>query len=250
MFAKCAAAVRTQACRLLRLHLPTQLKALRMTSITLTFDNGPDPDVTPRVLETLRRHQIQSTFFVLGEKMRDRRSVAEHEHAEGHWIGNHTYNHIVPLGMSVERGIAAGEIQRTEELIGDLAHPQRFFRPFGGGGLLDRRLLNREALKHLRDNAYTCVLWNVVPEDWARPETWVERALDMSFAQTHALVVLHDLPTGAMRDLDRFISLAKDRGATFRQDFPKSCIPIERGELTQSVQSIETYVSEDAYSTS
>ena len=45
-------------------------------------------------------------------------------------------------------------------------------------------------------------------------------------------------------------TLAKDRGATFRQDFPKSCIPLERGEITQSVQSIETYVSEDAYSTS
>ena len=74
VFAKCAAAVRTPAFRLLRFHLPTQRKALRMTSITLTFDNGPDPDITPRVLETLRRHQIQSTFFVLGEKMRDRRA--------------------------------------------------------------------------------------------------------------------------------------------------------------------------------
>ena len=124
-----------------------------MTSITLTFDNGPDPDVTPRVLETLRRHQIQSTFFVLGEKMRDRRIFAECAHAEGHWIGNHTYNHIVPIGMSVDRGKRLPRSSETEALIGDLAHPRRFFRPFGGGGLLDRRLLNREALKHLRDNA-------------------------------------------------------------------------------------------------
>jgi peptidoglycan-N-acetylglucosamine deacetylase len=214
-----------------------------MTLITLTFDNGPNPEVTPHVLDTLRRHGIQSTFFVVGEKMRDRRNLAERAHAEGHWIGNHTYNHIVPLGMSAEQGIAVSEIARTQELIGDLAHPRRFFRPFGGGGLLDQRLLNREALDYLRKNAYTCVLWNVIPQDWVHPETWVERALELSFAQPHALVVLHDLPTGAMSDLDRFIAAAKDRSAIFQQDFPKSCIPIDRGKLTES---IEAYVSEDA----
>lgn len=213
-----------------------------MTLITLTFDNGPDPDVTPQVLDTLRRHGIRSTFFVVGDKMRDRRSLAERAHAEGHWIGNHTYNHIVPLGMSAEHGIAVSEIARTQALIGDLAHPRRFFRPFGGGGLLDQRLLNREALDYLCKNAYTCVLWNVIPQDWMHPESWVERALELSFAQPHALVVLHDLSTGAMRDLDRFIAAAKDRGAIFQQDFPKSCIPIDRGQPTEA---IEAYVSED-----
>lgn len=214
-----------------------------MTTITLSFDNGPDPDVTPLVLDTLRRHELRSTFFVLGDKLRDRRTLCERAHAEGHWIGNHTYNHLVPLGMSAERGIAAGEIARTEALIGDLAHERRFFRPFGGGGLLDGRLLNREALGHLQREAYTCVLWNVIPEDWAHPESWVERALELCFAQEHALIVLHDLPTGAMNKLDRFLCLAKDRGARFQQDFPASCVPIECGRL---VQAIEPYITENA----
>jgi peptidoglycan-N-acetylglucosamine deacetylase len=213
-----------------------------MTTITLTFDNGPDSDVTPQVLDTLKHHGILSTFFVVGEKLRQRRGVAERAHREGHWIGNHTYSHRVPLGLSEEPGSAVAEIARTETLIGDLAHPRRFFRPFGGGGLLDRRLLNREALRHLQENAYTCVLWNVIAHDWSHPEGWVERALALSFAQSHALVVLHDLPTGAMRDLDRFIATAKDRGAIFRQDFPCDCVPIERGTLTAS---IEPYVSGD-----
>jgi peptidoglycan/xylan/chitin deacetylase (PgdA/CDA1 family) len=213
-----------------------------MTVITLTFDNGPDPDVTPHVLDTLGRHGIKSTFFVLGEKLRDRRKLSERAYAEGHWIGNHTYNHIVPLGMSAEYGVAASEIKRTEALIGDLAHLRRFFRPFGGGGILDQRLLNREALSYLCDHSYTCVLWNVIAEDWARPERWVDHALELSFEQQHALVVLHDLPTGAMRELDRFLNLAKDRGATFTQEFPRSCVPIERGK---PLESVEAYVSED-----
>lgn len=214
-----------------------------MTTITLSFDNGPDPDVTPLVLDTLRRHDLKSTFFVLGDKLRDRRKLSERAHAEGHWIGNHTYNHLVPLGMSAESGIAAGEIARTEALIGDLAHERRFFRPFGGGGLLDQRLLNREALGHLQREAYTCVLWNAIPEDWAHPDGWVERALELCFAQEHALVVLHDLPTGAMKQLDRFLGLAKDHGARFQQDFPAACVPIERGRL---VHSIDGYLTETA----
>jgi peptidoglycan/xylan/chitin deacetylase (PgdA/CDA1 family) len=213
-----------------------------MTTITLTFDNGPEPEVTPLVLDTLARREVLATFFVVGEKLRDRRALAARAHRAGHWIGNHTYHHVVPLGMSSAPGLATAEITRTEALIGDLAHPRRLFRPFGGGGNIDRRLLNREALNHLQQNAYTCVLWNVIAHDWSQPEGWVERALDLSFAQAHALVVLHDLPTGAMRDLDRFIATAKDRGAIFIQDFPKDCVPIERGELTTSV---DAYVSDD-----
>lgn len=212
-----------------------------MTTITLSFDNGPDPDVTPQVLDTLRHHDLQATFFVLGDKLRDRRRLCERAHAEGHWIGNHTFNHLVPLGMSAEAGVATAEIARTEALIGDLAHERRFFRPFGGGGLLDQRLLNREAFAHLQSEAHTCVLWNVIPEDWVYPQGWVERALALCFAREHALIVLHDLPTGAMKQLDRFIASARDRGATFQQDFPSSCVPIERGRL---VGAIDGYVTD------
>lgn len=213
-----------------------------MTTITLSFDNGPDPDVTPLVLDTLKRHDLRTTFFVLGDKLRDRRRLCERARAEGHWIGNHTYNHLVPLGMSAEPGIATGEIARTEALIGDLAHERRFFRPFGGGGLLDQRLLNREALSHLQSESYTCILWNAIPEDWAYPDSWVDRALALCSAQEHALIVLHDLPTGAMHKLDRFIGTARDRGARFQQDFPAACVPIERGRV---VQAIESYVTTD-----
>jgi peptidoglycan-N-acetylglucosamine deacetylase len=213
-----------------------------MPIITTSFDNGPDPDVTPHVLGTLRRHDIRSTFFVIGDKLRDRRGLVERARAEGHWIGNHTYNHLVPLGMSAEAGMAAGEITRTQGLIGELAHERRFFRPLGGGGggQLDQRLLNDEALKTLVQGRYTCVLWNVIPEDWAYPEGWVEHALRLCFEIEHALIVLHDLPTGAMAGLDRFLSAAEDRGAVFQQDFPDACVPVERGRISGP---IEPYVA-------
>ena len=72
-----------------------------MFDLTLTFDNGPEPGVTPRVLDILRERGIKATFFVIGEKLGDpeRRGLAARAHDEGHWIGNHTFTHTVPLGQ-------------------------------------------------------------------------------------------------------------------------------------------------------
>lgn len=214
--------------------------------ITLSFDNGPDPDVTPQVLSVLRRRDIKATFFVLGDKLRERRHLCERAHGERHWIGNHTYNHLVPFGMSVAPGRATIEIARTQQAIGDLSHERKLFRPYGGGGVLDKRLLNREAFEFLVDGGFTCVLWNAIPEDWKRPDEWAERALQQCCSQPETLLVLHDLSTGAMDHLDRFLGLAEDRGAIFHQDFPPACVPIERGAV---LRPIGGYVTDAAHAT-
>jgi peptidoglycan/xylan/chitin deacetylase (PgdA/CDA1 family) len=90
-----------------------------MTELTLTFDNGPEPDVTPHVLDTLARHSVRATFFVLGRKLATAsgRKLAERAHAEGHWIGNHTFSHATPLGFVHDAGVVASEIGRTQDLI-------------------------------------------------------------------------------------------------------------------------------------
>jgi peptidoglycan/xylan/chitin deacetylase (PgdA/CDA1 family) len=211
--------------------------------ITLTFDNGPDPDVTPQVLDVLGRQDLRATFFVLGSKLLDpaRRAMAERARAEGHWIGNHTFSHDVPLGLSQDADVAVNEIGRTQELLGGLSEERRLFRPFGGGGKLGKHLLNRAALNFLIDGAYTCVLWNVIPEDWKDPEGWVVRGLGQCSALDWALVVLHDLPTGAMDRLERFIEGARAGGASFVQEFPPDCVPLLCGRLTMP---IEPYVAD------
>jgi peptidoglycan/xylan/chitin deacetylase (PgdA/CDA1 family) len=213
-----------------------------MFDLTLTFDNGPDPEITPRVLDILDRRNIKTTFFVIGEKLADpaARSLAERAHAEGHWIGNHTFTHSVPLGEQRDPQAAEQEIARTQREIGGLAHPQRWFRPFGGGGNLDSRLLKRSVVDHLCAGGYSCVLWNAIPRDWEDPDGWVDRALAQCRAQPWSLVVLHDLPTGAMDHLDRFLDRATDAGAILHQEFPPACVPIRHGEIALP---IHRYVS-------
>jgi len=210
--------------------------------LTLTFDNGPEPGVTPRVLKILGERGIRTTFFVIGEKLADpeRRRLAADAHDEGHWIGNHTYTHSVPLGQQHDPLAAEHEIGRTQAAIGPLAHAQRWFRPFGGGGNLDERLLKPSVVDYLVRNKFSCVLWNAIPRDWNDPDGWADRALDQCRAQPWSLMVLHDLPSGAMNHLEDFLDRASAAGARFRQDFPPDCVPIRAGEI---MQPIDAYVS-------
>jgi peptidoglycan/xylan/chitin deacetylase (PgdA/CDA1 family) len=204
--------------------------------LTLSFDNGPTPDVTPSVLDVLARRGVKSTFFVIGEKLErpGHRALAERAHAEGHWIGNHTWSHSLPLGL-MQPEAAKSEFDRTQAAIGTLAHPHRFFRPYGQGGNLDRRLLSWSVVEHLVASDATIVLWDALPRDWQDPDGWVERALGQVTATPWSLMVLHDLPTGAMRHLDRFLATVEERGGHVRQDFPPECTPMVDGRLTRSI---------------
>lgn len=212
-----------------------------MQPICLTFDNGPEPETTPHVLDVLARRGIRATFFVVCEKLRDpaRRALAERIAAAGHRVGNHTLTHGTPLG---HRGAtdALEEIAEAERLLGEL-NRERIFRPNGGGGLLGPHLLNKPALEHLRREKYTVVLWNAVPKDWEPidDETWAERALKMCRESKEPLVlVLHDLRPGAMKHLDKVLGTLEAEGAQFITDFPDCCVPIRKGDLLWEANTI------------
>src|SRR5262249_50598679 len=170
--------------------------------VTLTFDNGPTTRVTPWVLDVLRERGIRSTFFVVGEQLRSPGSaaIARRAAADGHWIGHHTPTPSVPLGELADPVAIDREIAETQGLIGDLSHPDRLFRPFGRGGIIDERLLGLHAVRRLEEGRFTCVLWNSVPRDWERPDGWVTTCLDDVVTRPWSVVVVHDLPIADRRD--------------------------------------------------
>jgi peptidoglycan/xylan/chitin deacetylase (PgdA/CDA1 family) len=200
--------------------------------VTLSFDNGPDPGgTTAFVLDELASRAIRASFFVTGRQLArpGARALAERAHDEGHWIGNHTLTHSVMFGDSVDATFAEREIGETQALIGELAHPDRFFRPYGGGGVISRRLLSASAVDCLSRGAYTCVLWNSVPRDWEADAAWVDRCLADVEAHDWTVVVAHDLPTGGMAHLPTLLDRLGALGAEFVQAFPDDCTPIRRG---------------------
>lgn len=201
--------------------------------ITLTFDNGPEPDTSPQVLEVLAAHGIRSTFFVLGSKATTHeggRLVARMA-AAGHWVGNHTWSHRTPLGL-LDAASSLEELERTHAVLASAGIRERLFRPFGRAGHIGTHLLNPAVVSWLQAQGYSCVLWNCVPGDWRDPDGWCERGLGDVMTRPWSVVVLHDLPTGAMRHLDAFITRLARAGAEFVQAFPPECVPIDSGRIT------------------
>ncbi|MEY2455720.1 MAG: peptidoglycan-N-acetylglucosamine deacetylase [Acidimicrobiaceae bacterium] len=211
-----------------------------MPRLTLTFDNGPWPGVTESVLDVLAERDVLATFFVVGEQLAKPggRALAERARAGGHWIGNHTMTHSVPFGDQPEQAYLEEEITGTQKLLGGLAHPDRLFRPFGRGGVLDERLLSQPAVDLLTDGDYTMVLWNCVPRDWEDPKGWPDRVIEELDHTEHVVAVLHDLPTGAMEQLGTFIDRVLLDRVEITQELPDSCVPMRRGELVGSLDGL------------
>ncbi|MGH7865121.1 MAG: polysaccharide deacetylase family protein [Candidatus Binataceae bacterium] len=211
-----------------------------MGKVTLSFDNGPHPEVTPAVLDVLAKRQVRASFFVIGARLESAGNLrlAERAAADGHWIGNHSFSHEVPLGTDTRADAVEREIVATQTLIGRLAHEPKLFRPFGGGGKLGKHLLSRPAVEHLTAHNYSCVLWNCVPEDWILPDAWAARAKAECERNPWTLLVVHDYVAAAMRHLDGFIASVLDGGHEFVQDFPPQCVPIRGGEIVGDISSI------------
>lgn len=119
-------------------------------AVYLTFDDGPIPEVTPRVLEILARYDVKATFFMVGENIDKYPKVYEQVVKAGHAIGNHTYNHIKGWKYSTAEYIA--NVQKFPV-------PTRLFRPPYGRTWLWQRM----AVQKL---GYEIYLWDVLTRDY------------------------------------------------------------------------------------
>jgi peptidoglycan/xylan/chitin deacetylase (PgdA/CDA1 family) len=160
---------------------------LAARKVWLTFDNGPHPEYTPRILDVLKARNVVATFFVVGQNVECYgRHLVERAHGEGHGIGNHTFSHKYLTTLS-EPEVRA-EILRTESLIADLLGPFKLFRPPYG----DSNAMVDRVIKEL---GYLKVLWQADTFDWNpayQPRQWVQRGVDEVRAHAQSIVLAHD----------------------------------------------------------
>ncbi len=205
---------------------------MKKKRVTLSFDNGPT-EGTAFVLETLARYHIKSTFFLVGKQLLEpgARKLALEAKSHGHWIGNHTFSHDLPLGDPLAPvDHHREEIGAMEEALTGLRENVPLFRPYAGKGVLGHHVFSTASLTYLRDMGYTVVLWNSVPRDWELPaHEWVNRALADVAKQEWTSIVLHDRPNEAMTFLPSFLETLQAQGVEFRQDFPPDCLPLRAG---------------------
>ena len=131
--------------------------------IALTFDDGPDPDQTPRLLDLLQKHNVRATFFVIGEKVERHRSLVERMAQEGHEIGNHSYTHSEPAATSTTKLL--DEVRRTRDLIENISNrPCTLMRPPKGE-------LTFAKMFKLWQEKQAIALWSVDPKDYQMQST-------------------------------------------------------------------------------
>lgn len=126
--------------------------------VALTFDDGPDPIVTPKVLEILKKYDAKATFFAIGKHIRLHPNILKQVVADGHAIGNHSFSH----SYSISSEDAAEDIDSNSRLIRKVTGlTTTLFRPPGG---FSHGRLARAAL----GQGYTAVLWTISSADSAR----------------------------------------------------------------------------------
>jgi peptidoglycan/xylan/chitin deacetylase (PgdA/CDA1 family) len=165
--------------------LPTAWR-LRGATVAFTFDDGPDPVYTPRVLDVLARHGARATFFVVGARAAAHPDLVRRIEAEGHLVGTHTqhHSHLFHFGSaaSMRRDIEAG-LDTVERIVG---HRPRLFRPPQGL----RTPLLRDALQALP--SLVCVTWTERGLDaMGRPSSRIVARLERALAPG-AILTLHD----------------------------------------------------------
>ncbi|MDT8901468.1 polysaccharide deacetylase family protein [Anaeroselena agilis] len=205
-------------------NLPTELPAAvpyyGERTVYLTFDDGPDPDVTPDVLRILRQAGVPATFFVVGLEAEKSPDLLRQIYRDGHAIGNHSYNHVY---RDLYRSPAAytAQLRRTDDIL--MKHlgvrPRISRAPGGSAGSFTDAYWSALATEGYRD-----IGWNVSAEDASRANgaeiaaTVVRQMDDGKYLWSHAIVLMHDGRghEETARALPAIIKYFKDRNFEFR----------------------------------
>jgi len=162
----------------------------RPGEIALTFDDGPNPEWTPRLLDILAKHDVKATFFMLGKFASVHSELVRRVAAEGHLIGDHSWSHPKLSYCPAQR--IRDELKRTKDTLEQIVSAKvKFFRPPFGA--------RRPAVFRIaRELGLEPVLWNAMTDDWIEPSTekiaaTLSKRVDAMTSRGFAVnIVLHD----------------------------------------------------------
>jgi polysaccharide deacetylase family sporulation protein PdaB len=188
-----------------------EVASAREKLICLTFDDGPDPEQTPAILDLLRTYGAHATFFVTGVQAKQHPELLLREVQEGHEIGNHTYHHKFFRRPSAETVLR--ELSEAEQVIvtatGKKPH---LFRP--PGGYYDQTIVDAS-----REAGYRIILWSWHEDtkDWARPGVGRIAGKVLGNARPGDIVLLHDHVerTQTIAALEQILPELQHRGYRF-----------------------------------
>jgi len=176
--------------------------------VALSFDDGPHPDFTPRVLDILQRYNAKATFFLIGERALRHPELVEQIKAAGHEVGNHYYKDGPTFPHSDANFLSY--LQQTETAIGCTKQPKLFRAPGGVAWPKQLRLA--------RSRGYIYVLGSAYPNDPMHPPVWYIAWLIEKNLAPGTIVILHDGIRDATRSiqaLPQILEAGSQRGFRF-----------------------------------
>jgi peptidoglycan-N-acetylglucosamine deacetylase len=199
------------------MNLPSQFSGKTVTHsrglsstpyVAMTFDDGPHPQNTPRLLDMLRARNIKATFYVIGGNVDRYPHIVRRTVAEGHEIGNHTYTHRKLTSLS-DSDVKI-EMRRTEDAIVRAAgvKPRTMRPPYGA-------LLTRQRDLIFGNFNYPTIMWSVDPNDWKRPGASVVTSRILSGAHNGAIILAHDLHAPTVDAMPKTFDGLLSRGFQF-----------------------------------
>jgi len=187
--------------------------------VALTFDDGPDKEQTPKVLDILKEYDIKTTFFYIGSKIKGNESILLRMKEEGHLIGNHTFNHFFsfPLYTSQRMGRELSDCEKAiEEVTGE--RTILFRPPFG--------ITNPTIAKVVRTTGYLTIGWSIRSLDTCKKENTVLKRIKRGL-KPGAVILLHDPLPQSDSLLRKVLDLLKENDYTIERidklfDIPKT----------------------------
>jgi len=161
---------------------PKTIWESQVDKVLFTFDDGPNPETTPMILQKLKEHSIKGLFFCVGENIDKYPELAKQIISEGHEIGNHTQSH---KNINLFNKEANSSINKCSEVIEKCVgiKPNYFRPPHGRIGLRTEKLMNQNGLKN--------VMWSLLTYDYKNEINIVKFAVEKYLA-SNSIVVLHD----------------------------------------------------------
>ena len=178
--------------------------------IALTFDDGPHPKNTPKILDILAEYGIKATFFEVGENIELYPEVSRRVVAEGHEIGNHTFTH--PHLAKTDYRSLLDEVARCEKVITETTGVKpSFFRPPEG-------VVDANVRKIAEDEGYSIIVWTVDTRDWAGTSTDNIVKNVLNNVNSGDIILMHDYTSkkcNTIPALRRMIPALRDMGYEF-----------------------------------
>jgi peptidoglycan/xylan/chitin deacetylase (PgdA/CDA1 family) len=187
--------------------------------VALTFDDGPNPRTTPRILATLREQDVKATFFVVGSQVEKHPDLLRQIVEEGHVIGNHTYDHANLSKLSTEQ--MRNELQSTQEAVDKALgyhHEMKIMRPPYGEPYFDGSDALPAFRKVVRQEQLFPVIWTIDTQDYLMaddPRGIVKTVASQDKAERDQVVLMHDIHPQDVRALPGVIDHLERSGRQF-----------------------------------